>query len=199
MDHAQASGEPPANPEKSFHSKAGPEETVFKIKPTLRPSIIFLTIAMALVVGLNIYTISIAQAIVDATIALYAWTDSSAWKLTLFIRVVGVVPVLVIVLGMLIKITTIYELTTHRLRIHHGILIRRSDEIGLHRVRDFIMIRTLVDMIIGTGRIKLHTRDPVFPTFLSAPLINTKTYVGVIRKAAYDYMNKTGYREFESW
>jgi membrane protein YdbS with pleckstrin-like domain len=192
-------GESPPDPGAGTRNNPGPEKRVFRIRPSMRPIVPLLVLALVVTIVVQVFTIDITQIIVDVTHVMVGWTDDTVGHAILAVRLSGLLPVLAVLGIMLVRMTTIYELTTHRLRIHHGILIRRHDEIGLHRVRDYVTIRTILDMILGTGRIKLHTRDPVFPTFLSAALTGAEEHLGQIRSAAYGYKEETGYREFESW
>lgn len=193
------SGEGPPDPDAVHRNNPGEETQVFRIRPSLRPIIPIAIVALVMTIAIQIFARDIAQLVVDATHILIRWTEDTAYHALLAVKLSGLLPILAVGVITLIRMTTIYELTTHRLRIHHGILIRRNDEIGLHRVRDYVTIRSILDMILGTGRIKLHTRDPVFPTFLSAAVTGAEGRVGQIRDTAYEYKKNTGYREYESW
>jgi uncharacterized membrane protein YdbT with pleckstrin-like domain len=59
--------------------------------------------------------------------------------------------------------TTVYELTTQRLKIHHGILNRRLEELELYRVKDYIMDQPLVLRLLGLGNLTLVTSDASTP------------------------------------
>jgi uncharacterized membrane protein YdbT with pleckstrin-like domain len=52
-----------------------------------------------------------------------------------------------------------YELTTERLRIRSGILSRRTDEIELYRVKDYVLHEPLALRMFGLGDIALTTTD----------------------------------------
>lgn len=59
---------------------------------------------------------------------------------------------------------TFYELTTQRLRITHGILNRKLDEIELYRVKDYEMVQPLFLRMLGLGNITLLSSDVSTPT-----------------------------------
>ena len=52
-----------------------------------------------------------------------------------------------------------YELTSERLRIRQGILSRRTDEIELYRVKDYVLNEPLALRMFGLGDIALTTTD----------------------------------------
>lgn len=60
--------------------------------------------------------------------------------------------------------TTIYELTSQRLKITRGILNRRLDELELYRVKDYTMEQPFVLRILGLGNLILVTSDATTPT-----------------------------------
>ena len=59
--------------------------------------------------------------------------------------------------------TTVYELTTQRLKIHRGILNRRLEELELYRVKDYIMDQPLLLRLLGLGNLTLVTSDASTP------------------------------------
>jgi uncharacterized membrane protein YdbT with pleckstrin-like domain len=52
-----------------------------------------------------------------------------------------------------------YELTSERLRVRQGIFSRRTDEIELYRVKDYVLHEPLGLRIFGLGDIALTTTD----------------------------------------
>jgi uncharacterized membrane protein YdbT with pleckstrin-like domain len=53
--------------------------------------------------------------------------------------------------------TTTYELTTGRLRVRDGILTRRGRDIPLTRVSDVSFTRSLLDRLVGAGRLVVES------------------------------------------
>lgn len=177
----------------------GPEELIWSTRPALRVTIPILIIMLILSVAGFIYGPVLMQAFVNISGAIIPWTsDMVAWLYTAY-NIAVWLPVLSVVMYQVYLATTIYELTTQRVKMHHGILVRRHDEVGLHRIRDYVTRRTLFDMILMVGRVKLHTRDPVFPLFAMRPVSKPKKRTSDIRNAAFDYKRRIGYREFEGW
>lgn len=58
------------------------------------------------------------------------------------------------------NISTHYELTTQRLIIRSGIIMKRVDEIELFRVKDVRVDFSLINQLTGIGRITLRSSDP---------------------------------------
>jgi uncharacterized membrane protein YdbT with pleckstrin-like domain len=53
--------------------------------------------------------------------------------------------------------TTMYELTTARLRIREGIITRRGRDIPLARVSDVSFARGILDRLLGAGRVMVES------------------------------------------
>jgi uncharacterized membrane protein YdbT with pleckstrin-like domain len=53
--------------------------------------------------------------------------------------------------------TTTYELTTDRLRLREGILTRRGRDIPLARISDVSFTRSLLDRLLGAGRLVVES------------------------------------------
>lgn len=53
--------------------------------------------------------------------------------------------------------TTMYELTTRRLRMRSGILARKGKDIPLNRVTDVSFERTFVDRVLGSGTLVVES------------------------------------------
>ena len=56
-----------------------------------------------------------------------------------------------------------YELTSERLRLRTGILSRKTDEIELYRVKDYVLIEPFWLRLFGLGNISLTTNDNANP------------------------------------
>ena len=59
-----------------------------------------------------------------------------------------------------------YELTSERLRIRQGVLSRRTDEIELYRVKDYVLSEPFALRMFGLGDIVLTTTDDANRTVL---------------------------------
>ncbi len=63
----------------------------------------------------------------------------------------------VIVRPLLIWKTTTYELTSGRLRVREGIVARRGRDIPLTRISDVSFSRSLLDRLVGAGRLVVES------------------------------------------
>jgi uncharacterized membrane protein YdbT with pleckstrin-like domain len=59
-----------------------------------------------------------------------------------------------------------YELTSERLRLRRGVLSRKTDEIELYRVKDYVLHEPFVLRLWGLGDIVLTTTDDANPSVL---------------------------------
>lgn len=75
-----------------------------------------------------------------------------------------VVPIFVALYKYLQTRTTVYEVTSERLRRRHGIFSRRLDELELYRVRDTTLVEPFFQRLVGLATIELTTADASTPT-----------------------------------
>ncbi len=78
---------------------------------------------------------------------------------------------------------TFYRLSSERLEYHHGLIMRKVDNIDLFRVVDYRMERSLLDQMFGTGTIRIFTSDKVNPELELYKIKNPQK--------AYDMLKKT--------
>lgn len=91
-----------------------------------------------------------------------------------------------------------YEITPTRFMYHHGILVRRHDEIELHRIRDYRVMRPIFSRGLGLGTIYLVTRDETYPTLKIGPFVDARGIQNIIRNGVENHKQAVGFREFES-
>lgn len=75
-----------------------------------------------------------------------------------------IVPLFVILWKWLVVKNMKYELTTERLRMRHGVLNKKLDELELYRVRDYKLDQPFFLRIFSLGNIILQTSDRSHPT-----------------------------------
>lgn len=92
-----------------------------------------------------------------------------------------------------------YEITPTRLMYHHGILVRRHDQIELRRIRDFEVTQPIFSQSMGLGRVKLITRDETHPIFKMGPFVNAREIEEFVREGMEAHQRATGYRELEGY
>jgi len=59
--------------------------------------------------------------------------------------------------------STVYEVTTERLRVRQGILTKRTDEAELYRANDTSLIEPITMRMLGLGTIEIKTLEPGMP------------------------------------
>ncbi len=77
-----------------------------------------------------------------------------------------VVPVFSILGRWLVTRSTVYELTTQRLRKTTGILNKKLDELELYRVKDSTLEQPLLLRVFGLGNIAVVSSDASLPTLV---------------------------------
>lgn len=97
-----------------------------------------------------------------------------------------------------LTIGTIYELTTHRLRITRGILSNKIEEIELVRVRDTRLKQHVGERMINVGDITVLSADPSTPEVILHNVRNPVQVREKIRQATVNERRRRGlfYREY---
>ena len=92
-----------------------------------------------------------------------------------------------------------YELTNQRLRLHEGILTRRTEEMELYRVKDTAFSQTLFERVFGLGTIHLTTSDASNPEvdLASIPVGNAREVRERIRALTEQLRSKKRVREVD--
>jgi uncharacterized membrane protein YdbT with pleckstrin-like domain len=75
-----------------------------------------------------------------------------------------IVPFIGIIARWLVTRTTVYELTSQRLRKTSGILNKKLDELELYRVKDSTLEQPVLLRMFGLGNIKVISSDATLPT-----------------------------------
>ena len=133
----------PAGPEPG--PEAGPERSVLVLHPHWK-----------VLVGPVILGVLVVAAAVAVAVAIPA--GPQAGHIRLAILAVAVVLLLIVVLRPVLRWrTTTYELTTGRLRVREGILTRRGRDIPLTRISDVSFTRSLLDRLVGAGRLVVES------------------------------------------
>lgn len=186
---------PPASEAASDFSR---EKVLWSVSPSYRALIPSVIMAMAFMVAGFIYIDDVMQWIVNTTYRVYEWTDDRLVRFYVILWFVPFLPLIHIALRYVIMLLTRYELTDRRLRIHHGLIVRRHDEIALHRIRDYIVKRPILGVLFGYGNVRLVTRDPSMSSFLIRDIADPKARSEDIRMMAYAWKQHIGYREFDT-
>ena len=142
-----ASDEWPARPERrpSAGPETAPERSVLVLHPHWK-----------VLVGPAILGVLVIAAAI--TVALVIPSGSHAGTERLVVLVVAVVLLLIVVVRPVLRWkTTTYELTTGRLRVREGIVARRGRDIPLARISDVSFSRSLLDRLVGAGRLVVES------------------------------------------
>ena len=98
----------------------------------------------------------VVAAAIAVALAIPAGTVAGTERLV--VLAVAVVLLLIVVVRPLLRWkTTVYELTSGRLRVREGILTRRGRDIPLSRVSDVSFTRSLLDRLVGAGRLVVES------------------------------------------
>jgi len=93
--------------------------------------------------------------------------------------------------------TTIYELTTQRLRITSGILNRRLDELELYRVKDYVMEQPFILRLLGLGNLTIVTSDATTPTIAIRAIAGVEPVREKLRTAVQAERDRKRVREVD--
>jgi len=93
---------------------------------------------------------------------------------------------------------TTYSLTTQRLHIRSGILVRTYDQVELFRVRDFLIDSPLYMVLLGLGHVRIISRDESLPLLTLIAMENSDKLVDLIREHTQRRKDEVGMREIET-
>ena len=92
---------------------------------------------------------------------------------------------------------TVYELRSDRFFDRTGILFQRTNQMELHRIRDYEVTRTLIQRIFGKGNLMLVSRDTTTPAFILSWIDDPENVAEMIRNASEASKIKYNIREAE--
>jgi uncharacterized membrane protein YdbT with pleckstrin-like domain len=106
--------------------------------------------------GPILLTIVVVAALLVVEVIIPAGRDAGLERLG-----VAVAAVLVVMLWLMVPLmrwrTTVYELTTRRMRMRLGIVARRGRDIPLSRITDVSFAKSLSDRLLGAGRLVVES------------------------------------------
>jgi uncharacterized membrane protein YdbT with pleckstrin-like domain len=92
---------------------------------------------------------------------------------------------------------TKYELTTERLRMRHGVLNKKTDELELYRVRDYKLDQPFFLRIFSLGNIILQTSDKSHPHIVLEAIPNGEDLREQLRTYVEACRTRKGVRELD--
>lgn len=106
-------------------------------------------------------------------------------------------PIIFIVWNFLSIKTTVYQLTTERLKSSYGILNKRIDELELYRVKDYRVEQPLHLRLFGLGNIILDTSDKSNPVMILRAIPSPEELINSIRKHVEERRSSKSIREID--
>lgn len=91
----------------------------------------------------------------------------------------------------------VYELTDQRLLVRSGIVVKQVETIELYRVKDIAISGSLLQSLVGRGRIILMTTDTTAPKVLINAVADPETVSRLIREAVEQCRVAKGVRAFD--
>jgi membrane protein YdbS with pleckstrin-like domain len=106
---------------------------------------------------------------------------------------------LIILAKWIANISARYELTTQRLLLKTGIILKRVDEIELFRIKDVRVDYSLINQITGIGTLTLRTSDVTSAgrDFVIRDIPGAKETRETIRRLVDEARQRRGVREFD--
>lgn len=98
----------------------------------------------------------------------------------------GVIVVLLLILKMVRLKLTHYEVTADRIEWSRGIVDRAVDNLDMFRVIDLKLRRSLLDCILGIGRVELITTDKTDPQFAFEKMRHSRELYDTVKKASLE-------------
>jgi len=75
-----------------------------------------------------------------------------------------------------------YQVTTERIHLRRGVLSRKTDDLELYRVKDYVLVEPFFLRMFGLGNIVLTTHDETSPTLLIQAVPEVQLLRDQIRK-----------------
>jgi uncharacterized membrane protein YdbT with pleckstrin-like domain len=108
-----------------------------------------------------------------------------------------IIPLVLWIIRWWLTRTTVYELTSQRLKIHHGILNRRLEELELYRVKDYVMDQPLFLRMLGLGNLTLVTSDATTPRVMIRAISGVAAVREQLRTAVQAERDRKRVRELD--
>lgn len=108
-----------------------------------------------------------------------------------------IVPLFVILWKWLVVKNMKYELTTERLRMRHGVLNKKLDELELYRVRDYKLDQPFFLRIFSLGNIIMQTSDRSHPTVVIQAIPEAEALREQLRTYVEACRTRKGVRELD--
>jgi uncharacterized membrane protein YdbT with pleckstrin-like domain len=137
--------DPRPNPRPDPRPDPGPERSVLILHPHWK-----------VLVGPVFLAVLVLAAAIAIAVVIPSGVHAGTERLV-DLAIAAVLLLFVIVRPLLIWKTTTYELTSGRLRVREGIIARRGRDIPLTRISDVSFTRSLLDRLVGAGRLVVES------------------------------------------
>jgi uncharacterized membrane protein YdbT with pleckstrin-like domain len=108
-----------------------------------------------------------------------------------------VIPLFILLWQWLVIRTTVYELTSERLKLRRGVLNKHLDEVELYRVRDYQLEQPFFLRLFGLGNILLQTSDRSHPSVRLRAIRDGEQLYERVRAAVEESRARKGVRELD--
>lgn len=131
------------------------------------------------------------------------WSGASSQKLNLGTYILCVllsplvVPIFIALWKYLVIKHTRYELTTQRLKLHHGVLSRFTDDVELYRVKDTRLEQPVWLRLMGLGNVIISTSDASHPTIVMRGIPQAEALREKVRMYVEQVRDAKGVREVD--
>jgi uncharacterized membrane protein YdbT with pleckstrin-like domain len=112
-----------------------------------------------------------------------AISSSAKWGLVAVVVIVGFV--LVVLVGFIRRISTVYAITNQRLRIKRGILSKRIQQTRIDRVQNVNTDQSVIDRMLRVGTVDFDTAGTDDSDFTFAGVSNPHRVVEAVDQAQH--------------
>lgn len=99
------------------------------------------------------------------------------------VLVFGVLMAVTIIVGLVMRMSTVYTITNERLRIRRGILSKSVQQTNINRVQNVITNQSPVERLLRVGRVDFETAGESESNFTFAGIADPDSIVAVINEA----------------
>jgi len=171
------------------HDRNIDTEILYQGRPSLRAltgTFIYAAIFLTLAGGLMFYPVE--ELVPAENISRYSF-------------IAGIVLVVIVALYLLKRIVELklisYMVTTDRIEWERGFLTRKIDNIDMFRVVDLQLHRSLLEVMLGIGTVKIITTDKTDPEFNFKYVRRPRALYDLLKRASLDSDRRRGVVHFE--
>jgi membrane protein YdbS with pleckstrin-like domain len=165
------------------------ESILFAGRPSLLAMVGAMIKALLLVAAAVAVIVWPIEQIVDRLLGLNL-TDDQLAVTAGFRALGGLAFIVLVVLWLFIKMLklkmTRYEITADRIEHSRGLVERAVDNLDMFRVIDLKLRRSLLDCVLGIGRVELITTDKTDPEFAFEKMRHSRRLYDTIKKASLE-------------